>query len=139
MMFLDTGDCRSLPCAIEEIHLGQMPSVAAYDSRTGQPLKPEHPERQALDWKPGQTLAVRVADYVDEIEKRLSNHPNHLPVDAVSKVAVHIGPFFFADGMRWFGLRYSIPDPEHLGKFKDLPESYFPGKRRHNWPPGYNQ
>ncbi len=116
-----------------------MPSIDAYDSRTGQPLQPEHPERQALDWEPGQTLVVRVGDYMDEIEKALSHHPSNLPIDAVSKVAVHISPFFFAVGMRWSVGFYSIPDPEHPGKFKNLPDNYFPGRRGHNWPPGYNQ
>ncbi|SRR5579884_190903 len=136
LVFLDTGDCRSLPCTAYPIHLGQMPAMDAYDGRTGLPLKPEQPERAALDWKPGQTITIHVNDYFAQIEGVLSRS---MPVTAVAKVAVHIGPFFFEDGMRWSLGRYSVPDAEHPGKFKYLPADYFPGRRGNNWPPGYNQ
>jgi len=63
----------------------------------------------------------------------------YMPVTALTKVAIHIGPFFFEDGMRWNPGSYSLPDPEHHGKFKYLPDNYFPGRRGHNSPPGYNQ
>lgn len=134
--FLDTGNCRTLPCAAEQIHIGQLPAVDAYNGRTGKPLKPQHPERQPLDWKPGQTLTVHVGDYMDEIKR---NVEDFMPVTAVSKVAVHIGPFFFADGMRAFGPDYSVPDPAHPGRYKYLPHNYFPGRREYNWPPGYDR
>lgn len=134
--FLDTGDCRALPCAVENIHLGHMPTVDAYNGRTGQPLTPEHPEKAPLDWRPDQTMTVRVGDYMDEIEKSLENH---LPATAVTKVAVHIGAFFFEDGMRAFGPFYSVPDRDHPGKVKYLPHDYFPGRRDRNWPPGYDR
>lgn len=135
--FLDVGDCSSAqPCAEAEIHLGQMPAIDAYDGRTGQPRRPEHPERPALDWKPERTIVVHVSDYMAEIGKSLENL---LPITAVAKVNVDRGPFYFDDGMMWSLGRYSVPDPEHPGKFKYLPADYFPGKRGRNWPPGYNQ
>lgn len=133
--FLDTGDCRTMPCATYGIHLGQMPTVDAYNGKTGKPLKPEHPERKPLDWKPGETMVVQVGDYIDEIADSLSNF---LPVTAVTKVAIQMSACFFEDGMRWISPGYSVPDPDHHGKFKYLPLDYFPGKRGHNWPPGYN-
>lgn len=136
LQFLDTGDCRTQPCAADQIHFGQVPAVDAYYGRTGQPLKPEHPEQPPLNWKPGQTLTIHVGDYMDEIERSLENH---LAVSSVSKVAVHIGPFFFEDGMRAVGPFYSVPDPEHHGKYQYLPQNYFPGKRETNWPPGYDR
>ena len=37
LRFLDTGDCRSLPCATEIIHIGQYPAVDAYSGLTGKP------------------------------------------------------------------------------------------------------
>lgn len=135
--FLDIGDCRSLPCVGPELHFGQMPAIDAYDGRTGKPLKPEHPESPPLDWKPEQTFVVHVSDYMAEIDEDLANI---MSVTAVTNVNVYRGVFFFDDGMRWEGGRYSVPDPDHSGKFKYLPADYFPGKRRgNNWPPGYNQ
>lgn len=136
LQFLDTGDCRTLPCATDEMHFGQIPTVDAYDGRTGRPLKPERPEEPPLDWKPGQILTIHVGDYMDEIKR---NVEHYLPVTAVNKVAVHLSAFFFEDGMRSVGPFYSVPDPEHHGKFRYLPENYFPGKRENNWPPGYNR
>lgn len=135
--FLDTGDCRSAPCVGAELRFGQMPAIDAYEGRTGRPIKPEYPERPPLDWKPQQTLVVHVSDYMPEIEQDLAAYG--LPVTAVSKVNVYRGVFFFADGMRWTLGAYGVPDPEHPGKFKELPAEYFPGDRGNNWPPGYNQ
>lgn len=136
LQFLDTGDCRTQPCRAYTIRLGQVPAVDAYSARTGQPLKADHPERPPLHWGPGQTMDVYVSDYLAEIKDTLSNL---LPVTAITKVAVHIGPFFFEDAMRWNLGFYSVPDPEYHGQFRRLPDNYFPGNRGHNWPPGYDQ
>ncbi len=135
--FLDTGDCsQAQPCVGAELHLGQRPAIDAYDGRTGHPLRLEHPERPPLDWKPEQTIVVHVSDYLADIEKRLADY---MPVTAVTKANIYRGSFYFSDGMQWIPGRYSVPDPEHPGKFKDLPADYFPGRRGNNWPPGYNQ
>jgi hypothetical protein len=137
LMFLDNAvDCRTQVCPLEQIHLGQIPKLDAFNGRTGQPLKPEQVGATPLAWSPGQTIVVHVSDFMDEIGAKL---PNYEPVGSVRKVAVHIGPFFFRDGMRWAGNRYSKPIPENPGKFNDLPETYFPGRRNSNWPPGYTQ
>ena len=135
LMFLDTGDCRTLPCVAYGIRLGQVPIADAYSARTGQ-LRPDHSASPRLNWEPNQAMVVHVADYMMQIEKILSKH---MPVTAVTKVAVHISPFFFDDGMRWNLGFYSVPDPEHHGKFIDLPNNYFPGQRERNWPPGYDR
>ncbi|MGH9583469.1 MAG: hypothetical protein ACRD4O_11085 [Bryobacteraceae bacterium] len=134
--FLDTGDCKSLPCAGVQLRFGQRPTIDAYDGRTGKPRKPEHPERPPLDWKSEQTIVIHVSDYMAEIEKDLANF---MPVTDVTEVKVYRGVFYFSDGMEWSLGRFSVPDPAHLGKFDRLPYSYFPGKRAHNWPPGYNR
>ncbi len=137
LMFLDNAaDCRTQVCPMEQIHLGQMPAVDAYDGRTGKPLRSEHPERTPLNWKHGQIFTVRIGDYLNEIGAKPLNYE---PVTTVSKVAVHVGPFFFEDGMRWSAGRYSTPVSETPGKFEYLPENYFPGKRGSNWPPGFSQ
>lgn len=133
--FLDTGDCHATPCVGVTLHFGQMPAVDAYDGRTGRPLRPEHPEAPPLGWKPEQTITIKVSDYMAEIEQQLANY---IPVTDVTKVNVYRGAFYFEDGTRWTGGRFSVPDPEHPGKFTDLPANYFPGRRGHNWPPGYS-
>jgi hypothetical protein len=135
--FLDVGDCsRAQPCPQAGLEFGQVPTVDAYDGRTGRPMQRGHPERPPLDWGPEQTIVVRVSDYMPEIEASLENY---LLVSAVTKVNVHLADFYFADGMQWNLERYSVPDLDHPGKFKPLPADYFPGKRGRNWPPGYNQ
>ncbi|MBV9267827.1 MAG: hypothetical protein JO061_16790 [Acidobacteriaceae bacterium] len=134
--FLDTGDCRALPCVGDWLQFGKMPAIDAYDGRTGQPMKPEHPERPPLDWQSEQTIVVHVSDYIPEIEERLADS---MLVTAVTKINIYRGPFYFDDGMQWNLGRYSVPDPEHHGKFKELPADYFPGRRGNNWPPGYYQ
>ncbi len=134
--FLDTGDCRTLPCVGVQLRLGRTPAVDAYDGRTGRPLRPETPDRPTLDWKPEQTIVVHVSDYLPEIEEDLADF---LPVMSVRNVNVYRGVFYFDDGIQWSLARYSVPDPEHPGKFKELPADYFPGKRGRNWPPGYSQ
>ncbi len=135
--FLDTGDCRTVPCATAQIHIGQMPAIDAYIGRTGEPLKPDHPEQLALNWKPGQTIVVHIGEYMEDIQNSLAPH---MPVTAVRRVAVHVSPFLFEDGMRWGdGSGYALPDPEHPGRFKYLPDDYFPGEKGNNWPPGYRQ
>ena len=136
LQFLDTGDCRTLPCSADQIHFGQIPAVDAYYGRTGLPLKPEHPEQPRLNWEPDQRLTIHVGDYMNEITR---NVEDYLPVAAVTKVAVHLSAFFFEDGMRWISPGYSVPDPEHHGRYKYLPLNYFPGKRENNWPPGYDR
>src|ERR1017187_5177714 len=119
-----------------QLQFGQVPAIDAYDGRTGQPVRLNHPERPPLDWGPEQTIVVHVSDYMPEIEALLANF---LPGSAATKVNVYLSAFYFADGMEWGLGRYSVPDPDHPGKFKPLPANYFPGKRGRNWPPGYNQ
>jgi hypothetical protein len=133
--FMDTGDCKSLPCARADLHLGQIPAIDAYDGRTGQPLKPENPEMPPLDWKSEQTIVFHVSDYMTQIDQSVENF---MSASDVANVNIYRGAFFFGDGMRWQGGRYSVPDPDHHGKFKYLPANYFPGRRGHNWPPGQN-
>ena len=134
LCFLDVGDCRHRPCPAGHIQLGQIPAIAAYDGRTGKPLP--NPGTQPLDLKPDQALAVEVGAYWNDILDE-SGLEKFMPVTAVSKVRLDIGPFFFEDGMRWSGGGlYAVPDPEHRGRFQKLPDNYFPGKRNHHWPPG---
>ena len=135
LQFLDTGDCKSVPCSTAEIEFGQPPTVDCYDGRTGKPYKPNHPEMPPLAWKPLHALVVRIGDHMDDIER--STLIDRMPVTGVTRVNLFRGPFFFNDGMQWNGT-FSVPDPERPGKFKELPFGYFPGARERNLPPEYN-
>ncbi len=134
MDFLDTGDCRTVPCAGAMIEFGKMPAIDAYNGRTGKPLKPNYPDMPPLDWKPLQPLVVRIGDHMDAIER--SALTTLMPVTEVTQVNLSRSDFYFSDGMRWNGT-FSVPDPEHPGKFKQLPYGYFPGARGRNLPPLY--
>jgi hypothetical protein len=135
--FPDAGDYSSaLPGFGTQLESGQVPAIDAYDGRTGQPIRPNHPERPPLDWGPEQTIVLHVSDYMPEIEALLAHF---LPGSAATKVDVYLDAFYFADGMEWGLGRYSVPDPDHPGKLKPLPADYFPGRRGRNWPPGYSQ
>ncbi|HZS53147.1 MAG TPA: hypothetical protein VFA65_01990 [Bryobacteraceae bacterium] len=79
---------------------------------------------------------LHVSDYMPEIEAKLASY---MPATTVTKVKVHLGSFYFLDGMQWSLGRFSVPDTEHPGRFTRLPPDYFPGARAHNWPPGYNR
>ena len=138
--FLDTGNCSSAqPCVGAALSFGQRPLIDSYNSRTGQLMRPEPFERPPIEWQSEQTIVVRVSDYLDEIESNLSHAPTPLRATDITKLKVYRGSFYFSDGMQWNLGRFSVPDPERPGKFKELPTTYFPGRRGHNWPPGYNQ
>jgi len=68
--FLDTGDCKSQPCAGTEIHFGQLPAVDAYYARTGKPVK--NRGTAPLNWGPEQTFVVHVSEYIPQIEQSLN-------------------------------------------------------------------
>lgn len=87
-----------------------------------------------MSFAPGQTLLIPVGGYIDQIRASVDN----MPFMTVTKCTIRRRDFFFDDGMRWDGGDYSVPDPEHPGKFKELDGKYFPGNESRNWPPGYN-
>ncbi len=134
--FMDTGDCQSTPCAGANLVFGKRPSVDAFDYRTGRPLPPDKVQRSPVYWKPETTLVIHVSDYLQQIERQVERFT---PVTTITNVKIYRGIFFFGDGMYWQFGKYGVPDAEHPGKFKLLPANYFPGRRAHNWPPGYNQ
>lgn len=84
--FLDTGDCKSLPCAQATPEFGRRSPIDAYDGTTGRPLRPEKIERQPLDWKPEQTIVIHISDYMGEIEQSLANF---MSVTDLSKVNIY--------------------------------------------------
>jgi hypothetical protein len=114
------------------IMLGHRPEVASF-TKSGQKLPPE-PDKQALFLAPGQTLVVRVGDYVDEIQSIVEEK---VLFSQVTRAAIQRTRFYFADGMRWDDLvGFGVPDPKHPGEFTNLNKNtYFPGDPHQNWPP----
>lgn len=117
---------------ITNLDFGMEPANAFLSN--GKPLPHRAGERR-ISLNPGQTLVVRVADYIDRIRHSLEDvMVNRAP----TKIVIHKGHFFFSDGMEWYGAQYSVPAPGHPGQ--RIPEDplYFPGNRENNWPlPGY--
>lgn len=133
--FMDTGDCRSIPCIGTGLRFGQVPKIDAYDGRTGKPLDPQQRGSQAIEWRPETTIVIHVGEYMKQIESELADFA---PASEITKVKLYRGPFYFQNGMKWNLGSYSVPDPQRPGKFKELPADYFPGRRGNNWPPGFS-
>jgi len=133
LYFPDTGDGSPFRTVTEHIMtIGRRPDAGSFTSH-GQKRPPE-PDKQPLLWLPGQTLVVRVGDYVDEIQSTVEQK---LLFTQVTRVAIRRLQFYFVDGMRWNDLAgFGIPDPNHPGQFTNMDRNtYFPGNPRENWPP----
>lgn len=129
--FPETGDGRVQPQHAYHLDVGRVPAVDAFTGN-GQPIRID-PNRKPLAWAPGQAFTIHVGDFIEELKAEMEDS---LPVATTTKVSIHIGPFFFEDGMRWYG-SFAVPDRGHPGKYKALPDDYFPGNQLLNWPPGY--
>jgi hypothetical protein len=132
----ETGNGRAEPQWIYHIQLGRIPAVDAYSGRTGKPI-PVDPKLEPLAFGPDQTLVVHAGDYIDQIGNYVQER---MLLTGVTKLVIHGGTVFFDDGMRWqAGGGYSVPVPEHPGRFNPLDGNYFPGIKYRNWPPGYQR
>jgi hypothetical protein len=129
--FPETGDGKTQPQHVYSLQLGRLPEVDAFNGRTGLPI-PQDPNLKPIEWAPGQALAVHLGAYIDEIKDQIGDD---MPLATVTRLRIHIGPFFFSDGTRWYLDKFATPDPERPGKFRNLPDDYFPGDPLINWPP----
>jgi hypothetical protein len=132
--FPETGDGRTQPQRMFDLHLGRPPAVDAFNDRTGKPI-PIDPAIKPLSFVPNQTLEIRVADYMGELKAYVERS---LALAQVTHCVIHRGTFFFSDGMRWNTGGFSVPDPDHPGKFTDMAGRYFPsdGRRVPQYSPG---
>lgn len=135
IFFLDTGDCKSAPCSAVSIRFGNIPAAGLFNTRTKEPI-PAEPPGPVLDWQAEQSLVIHVKDYLPQIEQVLSDA--NMPLTSIHNVAISRVIFYFDNGMKWGSNGYAKPDTSHPGSFIDAPDSYFPGKRGHNFPPGFN-
>jgi hypothetical protein len=122
-----TGTLQS-PLNEYNITLGRLPAVDAFSYNTGRPLA-EPAAAQPISLAGGQTLAINLGAYIQQIKASVIN----LPYASLTKCIVRRKSFFFDDGMKWSGA-YWVPDPQNAGKFSPLAPKYFPGIP--TWPPG---
>jgi len=133
LFFPDTGDgSASRPVTAYTITLGQIPEISSFTSR-GQKIPPD-PSIQPLFLAPGQTLVIRVADYIDTIQSLIEGK---IPFSQVTRIAIDRLQILFADGLRWKDLDgFALPDPNHPGQYTSPGPGFFPGRSSQNWPPG---
>lgn len=133
LAFPETGAGTSEnPQRVFAVTIGRLPPSVAISGSTGKPLS-QDPQRASLLFAPGQKLEIHLADYIDQIRASIEAV---VPSAVVTKCRIHMGSFVFDDGMRWDGT-YSVPDPQHPGKFNQLDGKYFPGTPK--WPPDYHK
>jgi len=96
---------------------------------------PHRAGESRVEVQPGGMVVIHVGDYADAVARSLKQMGrSHAP----ARLFIIPGTFYFDDGMRWAGNRYSTPDPEHPGKWISEDAEYFPGNRWDNWPvPGH--
>jgi hypothetical protein len=139
LFFPDTGDgSASRPVTAYTIALGQVPDINSFTSH-GQKIPPDS-SKQPLLLAPGQTLVIRVADYIDGIRDMLEQFPGALvggsPILQVTRVTIDRLQLFFVDGLRWKNLDgFAVPDPNRPGRYTNPGTTFFPGRSSQNWPP----
>ena len=131
LSFPETGNGRTEPIWIYHIRLGRIPPQDAFDGRTGSPLRID-PNAKPLNLAPGQDVVVHVADYMNEIKGYVEKA---MPLFYVTMVGVSINACTFADGMRYSGGAFSLPDTSQHGNWKYFGSDYFPGDPHRYWPP----
>jgi hypothetical protein len=133
LFFPDTGDGISTPVTVYLIQIGRRPDIDSF-SGSGKYLPP-NPHAQPLLFLPGQTLAIHLTDYINEIQSVVEQK---MPLSQITRCHIHRVNFFFTDGMKWGDLDgFAVPDPSHPGKFAALDRRrYFPGDPSQDWPPG---
>jgi len=130
--FPETGDGLGQPQRSFTLQFGRIPPAADFD-QSGNAL-PQPPARQPMLFRSRETIAIHLGDYIDRM--RASAEPT-IPLATVTKLGIHLGIYYFADGMLWHG-RYSMPDRQTF-RWKPMDPNYFPGDMDRNWPgrPGW--
>jgi hypothetical protein len=126
--FPETGDGRTVLRRGYMLNLGRVPPPAAFD-RNGKPLR-QRPESQPIWFRPGQELAIRLGDYIDQIK---TNVQPTMPLAALTQLNVDLISAFFADGMQWWPGGFRVPDPQTF-TWRRMGADYFPGNMDRKWP-----
>jgi hypothetical protein len=119
------------------LQLGKIPANDFFMGKGQKPLpkRAEDLEGSPLSFAPGQTLVIKLADHLDELQ---SAFEQTVPMEQVTQISIEPHYFFFEDGMRWDAalIAFGIPDPNQPGKVTDKDRgTYFPGDPFQNWPP----
>lgn len=130
LAFPETSDGVT-PVHVSIFQAGRIPESVAYSGRTGLPL-PQNPAQSAIAFLPEQEYVIHVGAFLDDIKR---NVEHVMPLASVSQCRIHIGPFWFEDGMGWDVGKYFVGDPATPGKRVTLADDFFPGNRYRNWPP----
>jgi hypothetical protein len=128
--FPETGDGHSVPRSVFRVSLGRIPPRGAFFG-SGKPME-QDAAIKPLSWGPGETLAVHLADFYDRLGREVEQRG--FGTEDITQLFIYIGPFYFDDGMMWFGKLFQVPDQEHKGKYTALDRNYFPGNPYRNWP-----
>ena len=126
--FPQTGNGTTQPVWNYSLQLGRMPAVDAINGITGKPL-PIPPDAKPLGFRPGQTLAIHIGDYMGQIKTYLKT--SALPFADISECYLYMLTVRFNDGLTWSAGAYGVPDKVHPGRLKYLPSGYFPGNMHH--------
>jgi len=130
--FPETTDWASRFRAAFPLTLGRIPESAAFDR--GKPIR-QRPESQPILFRPGQTLAIHLGDYIDQIKAHVE--PAR-PLAALTTMDVGLAGFFFENGLQWSG-SFRVLDPQSSTWRRIDDPNYFPGDADGRWPgrPGW--
>ncbi len=118
--------------AMLPLTLGQIPPFLSVDLN-GAPIR-QPPGAKPIAFMPGQTMAIRLADYIDEIKSRVERirPTSGRTVSGLTIITVSFGRYFFEDGMQW-NAGYRLFDPESR-TWQRMDRAYFPGNMDKYWP-----
>jgi hypothetical protein len=128
--FPETGDGHTVPRSVFRASLGRIPPSNAFFG-SGKPME-QDAALKPLSWGPGETFTVHLAEFYDRLSNQVEQRG--LSIENVTQAFIYIGPFYFEDGMIWFGGLFKVPDPDRKGKYISLDRNYFPGNPYRNWP-----
>ncbi|SPE26015.1 hypothetical protein SBA3_1240014 [Candidatus Sulfopaludibacter sp. SbA3] len=119
-------------CCVFHLMLGRIPSEAAFDQK-GRPHS-QTSDRQPISFRRGQTMAIRLGDYIDQIK---ANVEPGIPLSVATKLIIDFGAVIFADGM--MGTEsFGVFDPK-TRTWQRMDRDFFPGDMDRYWPgqPGW--
>jgi hypothetical protein len=128
--FPETTDWATRFRAVSPLTLGRIPPEAAFDK--GRRI-PQVQMSQPIMFRPRQTMAIHLGDYIDQIKADVEPHR---PLAALTTMEVGLGGFFFEGGLQWSG-SFKVLDPQALTWQRITDPNYFPGDPDRPDQPGY--
>jgi len=125
--FPDATDRATNSRPLFSLSLGRIPPSVSYDR--GRAL-PQNSLAEPLVFRPGQTMAVHLGDYIDSIKAAIE--PS-MPLAAHTSMNVNIDVLYFEDGLRWIGSFQTLDPVTHVWRRVTIP-NFFPGDPDTYWP-----